>query len=273
MYLKLNMHNQNVQDLQTALNATGRTKPLTVDGWFGTTTLDAVKAFQIANNLVVDGVVGDRTWNLLHAQDKASHALTTSAHLTESDLVRAAERLGCEVASIKAVVRVESTGNGFEDNGKPIVLYERHKMYKFVGELNDPELNANTLAAQYPNLVSKSRGGYMGGAAEFSRLRHAMTIHSSCALKSASYGLFQIMGFNHAACGYDTVEAFFTAMSESEGKQLDAFCGFIESNPVLKKSLKAKNWANFAEAYNGSDYKANAYDLKLARYFAIYSHS
>lgn len=33
-----------------------------IDGIFGYKTLDAVKAFQAENRLVVDGIVGQRTW-------------------------------------------------------------------------------------------------------------------------------------------------------------------------------------------------------------------
>ncbi|WP_428463505.1 N-acetylmuramidase domain-containing protein [Photobacterium kagoshimensis] len=32
----------------------------------------------------------------------------------------------------------------------------------------------------------------------------------------------------------------------------------------LKKHLTEKNWAQFAKGYNGSEYKKNKYDTKLA---------
>ncbi len=38
---------------------------VTVDGVFGWRTASAVRAFQAANGLVVDGVVGKETWNAL----------------------------------------------------------------------------------------------------------------------------------------------------------------------------------------------------------------
>lgn len=37
-----------------------------IDGIFGTKTLEAVKAFQAENNLVIDGIVGIKTWSALN---------------------------------------------------------------------------------------------------------------------------------------------------------------------------------------------------------------
>ncbi|MDR1564872.1 MAG: peptidoglycan-binding protein [Oscillospiraceae bacterium] len=52
-----------VRQLQTLLNKNGA--KLAVDGDFGTKTLAAVKAYQKAKGLVVDGVVGVKTWGVL----------------------------------------------------------------------------------------------------------------------------------------------------------------------------------------------------------------
>jgi len=53
-----------VHQLQAALRNAGY-DPGTVDGKMGKQTREAIKAFQKANGLVADGVVGRRTWSLL----------------------------------------------------------------------------------------------------------------------------------------------------------------------------------------------------------------
>lgn len=53
-----------VKHIQIALKNAGF-NPGPADGRMGRRTRDAIKAFQRANNLVVDGKVGKQTWNLL----------------------------------------------------------------------------------------------------------------------------------------------------------------------------------------------------------------
>jgi hypothetical protein len=53
---------QYVRLLQERLNATGTVPPLVVDGHFGWKTDEAVRVFQRSHLLVVDGVVGRKTW-------------------------------------------------------------------------------------------------------------------------------------------------------------------------------------------------------------------
>ena len=53
-----------VKQLQTALKNAGY-DPGHVDGKMGKQTREAIKAFQRANGLAADGVVGKRTWSLL----------------------------------------------------------------------------------------------------------------------------------------------------------------------------------------------------------------
>lgn len=96
-----------------------------------------------------------------------------------------------------------------------------------------------------------------------------MTLNSTEALKSTSWGRFQIMGFNYRASGFSNVGEFVRTMFSSERKQLDAFVNFVK-HKGLEKHLLALNWAEFAKGYNGSKYADNQYDTKLQKAFEKY---
>lgn len=75
MTLRIGSSGSQVRDLQTRLKAAGF-DPKGVDGHFGANTQAAVKAFQRANNLKVDGLVGPQT--LTRLRDGFDPATTTS---------------------------------------------------------------------------------------------------------------------------------------------------------------------------------------------------
>ena len=72
-----------VKILQTRLNVHGAS--LDVDGSFGSLTLAAVKAFQKAKNLLVDGVVGSLTWGEL-LKDPTSSSVPYIVRITAKAL-------------------------------------------------------------------------------------------------------------------------------------------------------------------------------------------
>jgi peptidoglycan hydrolase-like protein with peptidoglycan-binding domain len=63
-----------VRDLQEALTALGY-HPGPVDGIFGQRTEDAVKAFQRANSISADGIVGPITWRNIDEADQSEPVL------------------------------------------------------------------------------------------------------------------------------------------------------------------------------------------------------
>jgi len=257
--------NHQVRDLQAALKRAG--VDVYVDGDFGEKTERAVMAYQRKVGLVVDGIAGPKTLAALAGAD-------CSCLLKESDLIRAANRLGAELATIKAVNEVESRGAGFFEPGKPAILFERHIMHRqlsLLTELDDEhqvQSRVAELVATLPNLVNPRPGGYSGGMAEHARLARAKMIDAGAAIGSCSWGLFQIMGFHYAHLGYASEQAFADAMQASEANHLDAFVRFIEADPALHKALKNRQWAKFARIYNGPAYARNLYDVKLARAYA-----
>ncbi|MFH5926700.1 N-acetylmuramidase domain-containing protein [Roseomonas xinghualingensis] len=181
--------------------------------------------------------------------------------LTPADRARAAMALGVDVPTVQTVLTVE-TGNagGFLADGRPRILLEAHLFSRATKRRWD---------ASYPKISAQpwDRRLYVGGAGEWRRLDQAIALDRTAALRSCSWGLAQILGSNFGACGFDDVEAFVAAMSESEGRQLDAFVAFI-IHEGLAPLLRARAWAAFARRYNGPGYAQNAYDQKLAAVYA-----
>lgn len=224
-------------------------------------TAAAVRAVQRRFGLVVDGIAGPKTLAALQA------GVRSTRHLTAADLQTAADTLKVPLAAVRAVNEVESLGSGFLPDGRPVILFERHVMYD---QLKKAGKDADAIALRFPNVVNKTRGGYAGKAAEYMRLAQAIQIDEVCALSSASWGLFQIMGYHARRLDYHDVQEFVAAMRTSEGAQLEAFVRFIAADPALQKALAGGKWAAFAGGYNGPGYKANLYDVKLERAYNRY---
>ena len=110
---------------------------------------------------------------------------------------------------------------------------------------------------------------YKGGLLEHERLERACKINEQAALRSASWGMFQIMGFNYKHCGCASVGEFVARMASGNREHLLLFVNFIK-NCNLGPYLAQHNWAGFARGYNGPKYKENNYDVKLCEAFNKY---
>ena len=183
---------------------------------------------------------------------------------------QAARLLGVEPAVLRAVERVETGGKGgFLLQGKPRILFEGHVFWAQLKKKGkDPQ---RYVAGNEDILYPKwTRAWYRGGLEEWTRLERAMAIDEEAALMSASWGMFQVMGFNYAACGERSVRDFVSKMRTSEMEQLLLTTIFIRGNARMREALKAKDWAAFARLYNGPSYKSSRYDSKMAQAYEYY---
>lgn len=159
------------------------------------------------------------------------------------------------------MAEVEAPRGGFGPDGRPTILFEGHVFYReTVGKYarSHPTLCHPAWTRKW---YAKTQDG------EHARLADAIRLDRAAALKSTSWGKFQIMGFNHAAAGYDDLEAFVAAMGLTERHQLDAFVALLRAWN-LDAVLRAHDWPAFAKRYNGPRYAENRYDAKLALAYA-----
>lgn len=181
--------------------------------------------------------------------------------LTEQDFADAAGQLGCEVEAIKAVCQVEAPRGGFNPDDTPVTLFEGHKFHKFTKgqfDIEAPDLSYPTWTRKYYGKTWQT---------EQKRLQLAMALDRDAALRSASWGKFQIMGFNHESVGFPGIQGFVNAMYSGEREHLLAFVMYV-LNKGLAPALRRKDWVNFALGYNGSGYAENQYDTKMAAAYA-----
>ena len=174
-----------------------------------------------------------------------------------------AEVLEVETAALRAVAEVESRGSGFLPPPaiRPKVLFEGHAFHKLTGG----RYHAEHPNLSYPKWDRRQYAGSLEG--EWKRLDQACLLDRAAALQSASWGMFQIMGFNYSYAGYLDVEAFVADQHAGAEEQARAFARFISRPPFLK-ALRKLQWPEFARAYNGPGYAQNKYDTKMAAAYA-----
>ena len=196
---------------------------------------------------------------------------SNSGRLIDEDFTQVAELLGCEPAALKAVQQVETGGRGgFFSPGRPAILFEGHIFWT---QLKKRGSNPEDYVKGNENILYPKweKGHYKGGIGEYDRLEQARKINRGAADASASWGMFQIMGFNYAACGEESIESFVRSMCESEFKQLLLTANFIKKSSQMLQALQARDWAVFAKCYNGPAYAQNRYDVKLEAAYQKYS--
>jgi hypothetical protein len=204
----------------------------------------------------LDGLYGSGTRTAL----MTALASGPDTPITVDDVARAAATLSTTPAHVRTVRDVEAAGAGFA-NGLPKILFEGHIFSKLTGGRFD----RTNPAVSYPKWDRTKYPATQQG--RYEQLLTAVGLDVAAAFASASYGAFQILGENFRVCGFNSSFDFVLAQCQTEGAQLISFINFIRGNR-LDDALRNGRWAEFARGYNGSAYKANQYDVKLAQAFA-----
>jgi hypothetical protein len=181
--------------------------------------------------------------------------------IEDLDLPRIGALIGVGEDEMHAVLDVESAGSGFDAKGRPKMLFEPHIFYRELAK--DPAKRAQAVA-QGVAYEGWRPGTYPSDS--YPRLLLAMKIDETAALRSASWGLGQILGNNHLAAGYATVQEMVIDFTKDEDKHLEAMIRFIKAKK-LDDELRNHEWAAFARGYNGAMYAAHGYHLKLKSAF------
>lgn len=164
----------------------------------------------------------------------------TPRHLGPADFARAAGRLRCEPAALRAIWEVEAAGKHFRPDATPTRRFEPHHFPR----------------AHWPALGFQPRAGEAPWRAALRLSSDAMflraaRIDAEAAMRAASWGAPQIMGFNARDAGFASAGAMVRAMARGAPQQLDAFVRLVEAWG-LAPAIRANDWQAFARRYNGS---------------------
>lgn len=188
--------------------------------------------------------------------------------LGDLDLPRIGSKIGVGEDVVHMVLDVEAQGSGFDRIGRPKMLFEPHIFWR---ELSGAERDR----AYRQGLAYRRWGEQRYPRDSYPRLKRAVQINKNAAYRSASWGGFQIMGFNARLAGYNSAEMMIKAFMKDADNHLEAAINFIK-NSGLDDELREIEAAQtkeeampaihrFARGYNGSGYRRNNYHNKLWR--------
>lgn len=194
--------------------------------------------------------------------DKADGAnVTTKANERAEIVRRLAAEYGVDEKLALAVIQIESGGSGFRGDllltrFEPHVFQTRFlELWRRHFAVGEPQW-----AGEHHRYRPQGEGAWQpfhgDQGAEHHALRLATIIGRLAAFEAASYGSGQIMGFNYAACGYDSAEAMMAAFASGEEAQLRAMFDFFRNRrdgtgQSCLDYLRTGDLVAFATLYNG----------------------
>lgn len=182
-----------------------------------------------------------------------------SKQITEQQIRDLAVKYNLQYASLKAVLEVESGGNGFHPTtGRIIIQFEPHWFRRlFLRWKNSIGIwNANKVENQ---------------TKEWEAFNDAFKRNPNAAMQATSIGLMQVMGFHWKLLGFKSVGEMWDYAKVNEANQLDLGLRFIKSNTKMYQALQRNDFAKFAFFYNGQQYKKFNYDTRLAAAYRKYA--
>ncbi len=187
----------------------------------------------------------------------------TGIRLQPGDLETIAKDFNVPEAGLRAVIETETSGHGFTSAGQVEFLFEPHQMYKNVPKEKLQEAISKGVAYKF----WKGPGNYpKTPALRWQQFQLACTIDETAAIKSASWGLGQIMGSEFAEAGYDSPQHMLVAFQKSEYEQVLGLAHLIKHRGLdadLRNFPDIDACRHFALRFNGAQYAKNNYHNKL----------
>ncbi|WP_223543368.1 N-acetylmuramidase domain-containing protein, partial [Pseudomonas sp. GL-B-12] len=178
-----------------------------------------------------------------------------------------ANELGVEKEVLRAIALAETGDKVPFKEYRPgekhaLILYERHYMRRFLLADGMPSSEVDALSNAEPKIVHTYEASYSYGSLDdqYSRLKRAREINRAAAIKSCSWGKFQVMGeyYRHL---YESADDLEKAQNYCALQHLQYFKIFLTKEKNLIGPMKDKDWTLIAQKYNGKS--QIGYDTKI----------
>lgn len=209
---------------------------------------------------------------------------TAQRGLSQQDFVNAGAAINIRPHLLHAFYAVESSGSGFDQNGRLKILYEPHVVSRNTGRRLDgmrfpwkwkgQDIHVQLSYKKWVDIRKVPRDAWHpyreSDTGRWEMLATTYELEEN-AIMGASYGGFQILGENAKKLGYiDTLDMIYS-LYEGEFAHLDAAIRYLRMFNVLD-ALRAGDFATVEKAWNGPSaggafadkFAANAANLSKA---------
>lgn len=221
-----------------------------------------VTALQVDLGVTADGKFGPLSKAALFA--KMSNR--SAPAITDADIEAAATDLGQGVqpAHIRAIRKIEAPRGAFDNQGRPSILYERHKFRAH----SDPVGRYDAVASSISG-PAYGPGGYGSFAIQYDRLAAACALDPHAAFSACSWGAFQIMGENADDIGYGSPYEMAKSLVASEAAHLECLVRFLRWKGLVAALAACRkddpdSCIPFVTGYNGTGFRRFGYHIKFA---------
>lgn len=192
-------------------------------------------------------------------------------------LLAEANRLRIDPSVAVAVLAAEVSGKPYGPDGRLKIRFENHIFYDNWGKQNELRFRQHFSFADdrkweghswRPNANDAWQSFHGNQSTEWRVFEFARNLDEQAALLSISMGAPQIMGFNHSAIGYATVQEMFYAFCSDVGNQIACLFRFIQVKNLVEV-VRQRDFLTFAQIYNGRG-QAELYKSRIEMYLAIY---
>ena len=175
--------------------------------------------------------------------------------ITGPEIAAVAAKLGCTVAQIMAVASVESSGSGFDNHGRPKILFERHLFHRMTDGKFSPA-----------SFSQAAGGGY--NEPSWDKLGAACGKDPDAAFAAVSWGKFQVLGMHWSKLSYASPYDLAHSTVSGEAAHYDLFARFIATfglmDALRKVSRNPDDCRDFAKGFNGAGYRNFDYHTRIA---------